>query len=455
LFFRQILQDDLGCASYIVADGGEAVVVDPKWEIAEYLEAAEEAGARIRHVVETHNYADHVSGRLRLVEATGAEVHLPADPDHPEAGGVRPGDVIRIGAATLRALAAPGHRPEHLAFAVRGGDGSPSRLLSGDSLLVGAVARPDLAVDAETGADALYDTLRRLEALGDEVEVWPAHVGASLCGSGSGDASEATFSTIGDERSHNPLLGLADRSEFVSEITRSSPTRPPRVESVVALNLIGAEPPPPLDLLSPGTVRELVTAGTCVLDIRMPDRFDRAYLRDSLNLAPAGKGLGNRAGWATRVDEPIVIAAPSFDAGARFAQQLYAAGIRNLEGIAVVDPERWALDGLDVRVAASLSPEAVAAGLAAGELTLIDVRDPGEWRLGHLPGSVSLPLSMLGDGGQVNLPVQESFAVACASGARAALAASILRRSGHERIARMTDGIDELARFGPPLVTGD
>jgi hydroxyacylglutathione hydrolase len=243
VYFRQILHPDLGCASYLIADHGEAAVIDPKWEIDEYREAAADAGAEIRHVLETHNHADHVSGRRRLTAATRATAHVPARSDQP---GVWDGDTVRVGELELVALSTPGHRPEHVAYLVRD-EGIPRLLLSGDSLLVGDVARPDLAVAAEEGARALWDTLKRLLALGDQVEVWPAHVGGSLCASRS--ASSATSSTIGQERQGSPLLAFDDAAAFTAEVTRRIPARPPSVERVVSLNLRGAA--------DPGPVREL------------------------------------------------------------------------------------------------------------------------------------------------------------------------------------------------------
>src|SRR5919206_3488389 len=191
MLFRQILHEDLGCASYVIADGGEAAVVDPKWQIEDYLELAHDHGLRIRHVLETHNHADHLSGRGRLAAATGATLYVSA-----EAGAqyehepLEDGTTLELGDARITALATPGHRPEHLAFAVedRGRGEAPWLLLTGDSLFVGDVARPDLAVEPKEGARGLHRSLARLLEHEDFVEVWPSHVGGSLCGGGAGDA---------------------------------------------------------------------------------------------------------------------------------------------------------------------------------------------------------------------------------------------------------------------------
>ena len=230
-----MLYRDLGCASYVLADAGEAIVVDPRWDIDVYLEVAVQEGLKITHVIDTHDHADHVSGRQRLVQATGAQAHRAGTGDDHSPGLIHDGDELSVGSLQVRALAAPGHRPEHLTLAVadlsRGAD--PWLLLSGDSLLVGDVARPDLAYEPREGAAALHGTLHELLALGDHVELWPAHIGGSLCG-GSG-LSLKTGSTLGFERRHNRLLGM-ESSEFVDAVTESLPSRPPNIKRIVQIN---------------------------------------------------------------------------------------------------------------------------------------------------------------------------------------------------------------------------
>src|ERR671934_1321960 len=237
MFFRQVLHEDLGCASYVVADGGEAAVVDPKWEIEEYLDLAREHDFQIRHVLETHNHADHLSGHGRLAAATGATLHVSreaeAEYDHEP---LEEGTTIKIGEARITAVRTPGHRPEHLAFLVEDGsrDESPWLVLTGDSLFVSDVARPDLAVEPEEGARDLHRSLRRLLEQEDFLEVWPAHVGGSLCG-GAG-MSEKPGSTLGFERRFNALLRIEGEDEFVRELTGTLPPQPPNFERIVELN---------------------------------------------------------------------------------------------------------------------------------------------------------------------------------------------------------------------------
>lgn len=449
MFFRQILHPDLGCASYVIADGGHAAVIDPKWQVEEYVSAARGAGAEIRYVLETHTHADHVSGRRRLAAATGAAVRVPANPADPRASGMRPGEVIRLGSLELLALASPGHRPEHLAYLVRR-DGRPWLLLSGDSLLVGDVARPDLAVAAEEGAAALWDTLSRFGELDDQVELWPAHVGGSLCASRS--ASDKSSSTIGAERRGNPMLGFGDAAAFGAELRRGIPARPPRTEAVVELNRRGAGEPGPIRELDASCLACIGLEQLCLIDVRDADGFDGGHLAGSINLPVRGRGIGVRAGWAARPEELIVLVAPSRSAGRTVAELLRAAGVWNLAGLSVADPEGWTDAGLEVRTSSALAPESVARGVRDGELGLVDVRDSSEWSAGHIAGSRSLPLSELGDGRRLALEPGAPVAVACATGVRAAFAASVLRRWGHRSAARVPGSVEQLADLGLPLV---
>jgi hydroxyacylglutathione hydrolase len=454
VFFRQVVHEDLGCASYVIADGGEAVVVDPKWDIDAYLELAADAGAKIGDVLETHFHADHVSGRVRLAAATGARVRVPFDAARPADGGLRSGDVITAGDVSIEAIAAPGHRPEHLAFLVtdRGANEARRLLLAGDSLLVGGLARPDLAVDAQSGAEALFDTARRLVDFGDELEVWPGHVGGSLCGAGT--LSDETSSTIGTELSRNPLLSIDDRPAFVAEITRTIPVRPPQVAKVVALNMRGAESPGPLRVLDRAEFSDAVGAGACILDVRASDAFDRAHLEGAMNLPASGKGIGTRAGWVTADGEAIVLVAPSLEVGTQVGDLLLAGGVWGIAGIAIADPAAWSDEGLAVLTVGALSPDEVVSGLAARDLEVVDVRDPHEWRAGHVAGSIHLPLSTLRDGRDCDASVPPGeLAVVCARGPRAALAASVLRRRGHAGASRLAGGITDLVDRGIPLVT--
>ena len=450
MFFRQVLYRDLGCASYVLGDGGEAVVVDPRFDVDVYLEIANAEGLRITHVLDTHDHADHVSGRARLAALTGALAHRAARAEDPREHDLAAGDELSVGQVRLRALASPGHRPEHLAFAVSDDSRWPEPwlVLSGDSLLVGDLARPDLAVEAELGARDLHASIRALLELGDHVEVWPAHIGGSLCG-GAG-LSLKTSSTIGYERLSNPLLGL-EQSAFVESLTGSIPARPPNVQEIVHLNRRTLGDAPPLTpILAATELRRALELDATVLDGRAPSAFDAGHIAGAINLPAGAAALGTRAGWALRPDEPIVIAADDEQLARKMARALQAVGLWRILGIALdwgdlplVDERSWDL-------------KALAKGLRERAVSLVDVRDSAEWQAGHVDGSIHLPLGALRDGRSLDVPAPRgTVAVACAAGVRAAFAASLLRRGGWNDVVRIADGgVGGLTAYGIALVDG-
>jgi hydroxyacylglutathione hydrolase len=457
LFFRQVLYRDLGCASYVLGDAGEAVVVDPRWDIDAYLEIAGVERLRIAHVVDTHDHADHVSGRLRLAQVTGARACRPyAETREDSPDRIAPGDEITVGSLRLRALSTPGHRPEHLTFAVSDCSRSsePWLLLSGDSLLVGDIARPDLAYEPAAGARELHASLRQLLALGDHVEVWPAHTGGSLCG-GAG-LSGKTSSTVGFERRTNPLL-MMDEARFVAGLTGSLPSRPPNIERIVAINRrsAGASPAAPA-ALSGSRLAELLAAGITVLDSRLPADFDSGHLAGAINLPVSSPGVGTRAGWALDPDEPIVIVAQDPASAQAMSSALQAVGFWQLSGYCVADRSAWERDRLPVAEAGSWDLDQLAAGLRASSVQLVDVREQREWDTGHIAGSHHVPLNALRDVSSVPASAPgRTTAVACAAGVRAAFAASLLRRAGRPGVVRVAGGgIPDLSARGIELALG-
>src|SRR3954454_23009244 len=239
MIFRQITQEDLGCASYLIGDdhAGVAAVVDPKLDIEEYLALARYMGVSIEHILETHNHADHVSGHGRLAAATGASMHIHRDaaPDYDHEP-FDDGWELELGAVRVRAIHTPGHRPEHTAFALvdtNRGDDTPWAVLTGDTLFVGDIARPDLAVDKDEGARDIFHSLHdRLLSLPPETEIWPGHLGGSLCGGPGMDMKVS--STVGFERRHNDALSIEDEAAFVARLTDKLPPQPPNFERVVA-----------------------------------------------------------------------------------------------------------------------------------------------------------------------------------------------------------------------------
>jgi hydroxyacylglutathione hydrolase len=442
MFFRQVLHEDLGCASYVVADAGQAVVIDPKWEIEDYLALADEHDFRIAHVLETHNHADHLSGHGRLAHSTGATIHVS------ERAGVTyeheplaDGDSVSVGEARITALATPGHRPEHLAFVIEDdsrGD-SPWLVVTGDSLLVGDLARPDLAVEPEEGARDLYRSVHRLLELEDFAEVWPAHVGGSLCG-GAG-MSEKSGSTIGFERRFNRLAHGDDEERFVADLTADLAPQPPNFERIVELNrgrLITDVQN--LDPLTPARVSELFDGGATLVDGRAPREFDAGHVPGSINVPMVKAAVGTRAAWVVEPESEVVVTAGSDADAARLGRLLEAVGFRRLAGYLVGGAVAWRDAGLPLETTPALDVTALAERLKLNDVVLLDVREDDEWDEGHVRGSVHIPYHDLAAGVPVELGNGRDVAVACSVGNRSSIAASLLRRSGLDNVLHVADG---------------
>ncbi len=458
MFFRQVLYEDLGCASYVVADGGEAAVIDPKWEIADYLALAEEHDFRIAHVLETHNHADHVSGHGRLAAATGARIHISAEAgveyEHVALGD---GDSVAVGEIRITALATPGHRPEHMAYLVADGGRTeePWLAVTGDSLFVGDVARPDLAVEPEAGARGLFRSVRRLLELEDFAEAWPGHVGGSLCG-GAG-MSEKPGSTIGFERRFNRLLRIGDEEEFVHALTDDLAVQPPNFERIVELNrgpLLTESTS--LEPLAPTRVKEILKGGATLVDGRATREFDAEHVPGSLNVTMLNAAVGTRAAWVVDSQSDVVVTAATGEEAARLGRLLEAVGFRRLLGCLAGGVAGWREAGLPTGSTLAIDVGELAGRLRRGDVRLLDVREEDEWEEAHVPDSLHVPYHDLRDGVPAELrDGDRPLAVACSAGNRSSIAASLLKRAGVEDIVHVAEGgVADLADEGIELVEG-
>src|SRR5213080_1311266 len=291
MYFKQLVKEDLGCASYIVGctNAGVCVVIDPRMDMVDdILELTAAKGMRVTTVIETHNHADHISGHGEIARRTGATIciHELAGAEYPHRK-LKDGDELQLGVAKLRVIHTPGHRPEHIALAVSDTSRSddPWLVLTGDSLFIGDVARPDLAVPGEKGANALYDSIfDRLLQLEDGVEVYPAHVAGSLCGRGM---SARTSSTIGFERKHNLAIAPRPRSTFIADINENLPERPPNMFNIVERNrgdyTHQASPLAPLPFEPLAFQREM-EGGGLVVDTRSPSQFGEGHIPGALEV---------------------------------------------------------------------------------------------------------------------------------------------------------------------------
>jgi hydroxyacylglutathione hydrolase len=458
MLFRQIIHEDLGCASYLVGDreAGIAAVVDPQWDVEPYRRLARLHGVRIGHVLETHNHADHVSGHGRLARTTGATIHVhelaEAEFDHEQ---FSDGWVLELGEVSIEAIHTPGHRPEHTAFLLRDGSrgGAPWALLSGDSLFIGDVARPDLAVEPREGAQAMYRSLReRLLELDDEVEVWPAHLGGSLCGGSGLDLK--TSSTIGFERRHNRALGFADEAEFVAATLASLGDKPPNLERIVSLNrgpLVEHFGTP--KAMTPHEVEEAVAAGACVIDGRTNEEFDESHIAGALSTSSYDTGFATKVSRVAPGGTEIIVVAAS-DGDERHAAELLASVGMRVRGFLEGGMTAWRTDGRPVRRIELIEPSELLGRVEGPEAPLVlDVRAASEYAAEHIPGSLHIPYGDLA-GRLDELPREQPIATICRGGKRSGLAASILQREGFEDVIHVGRGVGAWREAGGPVESG-
>jgi hydroxyacylglutathione hydrolase len=457
MIFRQITHDDLGCASYLIGDegAGVAAVVDPRFEIEDYLELARYMNVRIEHVLETHNHADHVSGHGRLAAATGATIHV-----HRQAAAEYPhepfedGFELELGSLRVRALHTPGHRPEHTAFALvdvsRGED--PWAVLTGDTLFVGDVARPDLAVDRDEGARGIFRSLHeKLLALPPEAEVWPGHLGGSLCGGPGMDMKVS--STIGYERRHNDLLAEEDEDTFVERALANIGPQPPNFQAVVDANrgplvTAGVELLP----LAPRQVEVKRSEGALVVDVRTDLQFDGAHIPGSVCITMLHAGFGTKLAWIADREQEIVLVGRDDEDGRIAARLATAVGIRKLGGFLHGGMTAWRAEEREVESVERIDVPALAERRERDSgLQILDVREEAEWRAGHIPGSVHVPYHDI-DGLPDGIDPERPLAVICGSGARSAVAGSLLKALGAQQVLHVAGGgVPLWKRLGHPI----
>jgi hydroxyacylglutathione hydrolase len=456
MLFRQIIHEDLGCASYLVGDpaSGVAAVVDPQWDIDPYLNLARLHGVRIEHVLETHNHADHVSGHGRLARATGATIHVSelADAEY-EHEPLADGDLVELGeAVTIEAIHTPGHRPEHTSFLLRdaGRGGDPVAVLTGDSLFVGDVARPDLAVEPREGAAGIFRSLHeRLLTLPDEVEVWPGHLGGSLCGSAGIDLK--TSSTIGFERAHNRALAFDDEAEFIEDAVASLAERPPNVEHIVALNqgpLVEAIGSP--ERLTARRFEAAIAAGAFAVDSRTNEQFDEAHIPGSISASAYDTGFATKVAQVVPPEGEVVVVAASDGNELEAAELLAAVGLR-VRGFLGGGMSAWRAEERPVHRIEPIGTSELAQLLEGEEPPLVvDVRGEKEYAEAHIAGSLHVPYGEL-IGGLGDLPRDRTLATICKLGKRSGLAASVLQREGFETIHVARGGVGTWQAEGRPV----
>jgi hydroxyacylglutathione hydrolase len=457
MYFEQFYLGCLAHASYLLASHGEAVVIDPQRDVDIYLKAAEEHGAQIRHIFETHLHADFVSGHKELAARTGAKIYIGAHAGarFPHVA-VQDGFELRVGRILLRVLDTPGHTPESICLLITDEEKSPKphAVLTGDTLFLGDVGRPDLS-NVHTPAELaglLYDSLhQKLLTLEDDVLVYPAHGAGSLCGR---NMRAERSSTIGTERLTNYALQIKSRNQFVKELTANLPARPQYFLQDAEINREGASalsdlpeltPIPPLELKS------MLDDGVVALDVRPGDEFARQHVPGSVNIALSGQF----ATWAGTVlglsARPVLIVnSPEQLSEARL--RLARVGIEDARGYLNGGIEAWKQAGLAVSELPQITVQSLHDRLQANGSQVLDVRREPEWNAGHIEGAAWWPL----DNFKVSPPEidrERPIAVHCKSGYRSMIACSLLQRAGFRNVSNVIGGFDAWQQTKLPVQT--
>ncbi|MFG2907664.1 rhodanese-like domain-containing protein [Kitasatospora sp. NPDC048286] len=439
LVFVQFYLDCLSHASYLVGDRttGRAVVVDPQRDVHDYLATAEQHGLTIERVIETHIHADFLSGHLELAERTGARISYGSaaalDFDTDPLGD---GEHLGLGAVDLEILHTPGHTPESICVVVReqAGDAVPFGVLTGDTLFIGDVGRPDLLSSrgrsAEEMARLLYRSTRALLTLPDDTRVYPAHGAGSACGK---NLSTELSCTIGNQRGGNYALADMTEDEFVAVVTDGQPAAPAyfaftSVRNRQARPVLDEDTPVPP--LTPEEFLQARAGGATVLDTRDPEAFAAAHLHGAVNI-PLGGRFAELAGQVLDAQEAVILCGDA-DTALEARNRLARIGFDRVLGAlaAPVDAVGAAHLTEVVRVDADELADRLTEG--ADDVELLDVRGPGEIReKGTIPGARLLPLpELLARLGE--LPTEQPLTVVCAGGNRSSVAASVLRARGFE-----------------------
>jgi hydroxyacylglutathione hydrolase len=476
MLLRRFYDPKLAQASYLIACGrsGDAIVVDPNRDAEQYVRAAESEGVRISFVTETHIHADFVSGSRELAARTGARLFLSAEGgrdwsyDFAKSDGavlLHDGDTIDVGNIRLSVMHTPGHTPEHLTFVVtdQAVANEPMGAITGDFVFVGDVGRPDLLERAarvegtmRAGARDLFMSLNRFAALPDWLQVWPGHGSGSACGKG---ISAVPHSSLGYERRFNWAFSITEEGEFVRQVLEGQPEPPAYFAEMKRVNKRGPRVLGGLirpQRLEASSVASVVSSGSTVVDTRTADAFASHHLPGSLSI-PLNKSFSTWAGSILPYDRELFLLIDDniAERADEVARDLTMIGLDRIAGYFGVDAlKAWEEDGRTLDAVPQMTVSELAPKLRDGEVRVVDVRGANEWDAGHVPGAPNLPLATL-SARLSEVPRDRPVVVQCQSGARSAIAASLLRANGVERIVNLRGGFAAWRDAGLPVEVGE
>jgi hydroxyacylglutathione hydrolase len=472
MIFKRFFDPKLAQASYLVGcpASREGLVVDPNRSIDQYLQAADEEGLRVTHVTETHIHADFVSGARELAHRAGARLYLSGTggtewayqyPSDSDATLLNDGSSFLVGRIQLRVLHVPGHTPEHLTFLVTDTENAaePMGALTGDFVFVGDVGRPDLLERAvqvkgtmEEAARQLFRSLQRFRRLSDYLQIWPGHSAGSACGK---FLSAVPQSTLGYEKRFNWAFAVADESEFVQAVLAGQPDPPRYFTQMKRINqsgprlLGGIRRPARLPV---GTLVSVLAGSGTVIDTREAAQFVRGAVPGTINI-PASRTFTTWAGSLLPYDRDfhLIVDDSKVQTVDELVRDLAGIGLDRVVGYFGADViDAWRMSQGHLQSIPSLSLAEFTGRRRDNHQVVLDVRGEGEWEAGHVPGSLNVPVGEL-DQRLDDIPRGRSLMVHCQTGARAAIAASLLRARGFGDVRLFSGGFAEWRAAGQPV----
>lgn len=459
MFFKAIKTPGIAHVAYVVGDKGEAAVIDPRRDIDEYLRVAREEDLTIKYVVETHRQEDFVMGSTELARVTAAKI-VNGRGEQFGHGDIRlaDGESLMLGSLKLLALHTPGHTPESMSYAVFIEDSLDRAwgVFTGDALFIGETGRTDLPDPKKTGENAgvLYDAIHaKLVPLGDQTLLFPAHGSGSVCG---GNIAERDHSTLGLERSYNPVFNKS-RDMFIEAKIKERIPRPPYFSLMEKLNAKGGLPvakqPKEVKLLQPKAFQGELGQGV-VIDARDPEAFAGGHIPDAYSVW--AKGLSTFGGWIASASTNVYLVLSQIDELEDAVLSLARIGVDKIEGVLAGGFDAWRDAGLPIAYSGATGVEDLKKRL--GEVRVLDVRDDSEFEdKGHVPNASHLYVGYLEEHFKdikPSLDKKQPIAIACSVGHRAGLAASILKRHGFEHVENVLGGMTAWTKLKLPTVKG-
>lgn len=459
---EQLYTGCLSEAAYYIESDGEAAIVDPLRETDPYIKMAEENASKIKYIFETHFHADFVSGHVDLANKTGAEiVYGPNAKTEYETHVAVDGEEFKIGKLTMKVLHTPGHTLESTTYLLKDENGKDHAIFSGDTLFIGDVGRPDLAVKSDLSqedlAGLLYDSLHnKIMPLADDVIVYPAHGAGSACGK---NMSKETYDTLGNQKQVNYALDTKlSREEFIQTLTEGIMPAPQYFAKNARLNMTGYDE---FDAVmqrgnraySVDKFKSEADKGVLIIDTRPQQVFNKAFVPGSVNIPLDGSFAVWVGTLIQDIEQPILIVAPENridETIMRMARVGYDHVIGYLEG----GLEAWKAAGMETESITSISPVELLEKMKQGDVQVVDVRKPSEYEHCHIPDAINYPLDFINQHAD-ELPKDKTLYMHCAGGYRSMIAASILRKRGYTNIIDIAGGMGEIKKTDIPRVEAE